>query len=295
MMIQISLLAGRAGLRRPAVEAGLVPIGRTISMLGFVALLLTFFPSCGRRAELLDSAQTAWDVNDFSLAADRYEEFLKSNPHHEQTAMARFRVANVYYYNLKSYEKAIQHYIHLIEDFPKSPDVVSSRLRLAECYVALTKRREAINEYESLLDAPGGEIDARRIRLNIADLYYDINDLGQALAEYEKVTKDSAYDELNERAWLRIASIRFLRDEFEEALSAFKVVAEGAQDHAVRRQARLGVADCYARTFQYDLAVGTLEKTEPDPTLPDYLKQRIASIKDEQRQRNFSLTQTTRP
>jgi hypothetical protein len=61
------------------------------------------------------------------------------------------------------------------------------------------------------------------------------------------------------------------------------------------RQARLGVADCYARTFQYDLAVKTLEQTEPDAKVPDYLKNRISAIREEQRQRNFSLTQTTRP
>ncbi len=261
-------------------------------MIGVVALILVF-PGCGRRGELLDRAQAAWDTSDFPGAAERYEEFLKSNPHHDQSAMVRFRVANIYYHNLKSHEKAIQHYIHLIEDFPKSPDVLQARLRLAECYVALRKGREAINEYEGLLNADG--VDRRRINLNIAELYYEIDDLGQALAEYEKVTKDAVYDELGERAWLRIAGIRFLRDEFEDALSAYKVVAEGAQDPAVRRQARLGVVDCYARTFQYELAVRTLEQTEPDPTLPDYLKQRIASIRDEQRQRNFSLTQTARP
>lgn len=266
-----------------------------LSRLLLLALLLTMSAGCSRKGELLESAQASWDGGDFVRAVEQYEEFLRDNPHHGRAPEARLRVASIYYYNLKSYEKAIQHYIHLIEDFPKSPDVGSARIRLAECYVALGKRQEAINEYEALLNAPGGEVDRRRVRLGIADLYYELNDLGQALAEYEKVSTVAAYDQLSERALLRIAGIRFLRDEFTEALAAYDQIARNSNDRTVIRQARLGVADCYTRTFNYDLAVKTLEQTEPEPSSPEDLKHRIAAIREEQRLRNFSLTQTTRP
>jgi tetratricopeptide (TPR) repeat protein len=264
-------------------------------VLQAVIIAVLGFTGCSRKGELLDRAQTSWDKGDFAGAAEKYEEFLKNNPHHEQAADARLRVANTYYYNLKSYEKAIPHYIRLIEDFPKSPDASAARQRLAECYVELGKRQEAINEYEGLLSTSGDEVDRRRIRLNIADLYYDLNDLGQALAEYEKVRDPATYDQLTERALLRVAGIRVLRDEFEEALAAYSEVVKNSKDRAMIRQARLGVADCYARTFEYDQAVRTLEQTEPETTSPDDLKHRIAAIREEQRQRNFSMTQTNRP
>ncbi len=281
--------------RRALIESSRRVICRTALLVAVVTLVSIFSSACGGRGEVLDRAQAAWDTGDFVSAVAKYEEFLRNSPHDDQGAVARFRVANIYYYNLKAYEKAIQHYIHLLEDFPKSGDVEASRLRLAECYVALGKRQEAINEYEGLLNAPNDAVDRRRIRLNIGELYYDLNDLGQALAEYEKVTADAPYDQLSERAWLRIAGIRFLRDEFEEGLSAYDVVGGNAKDQAVRRQARLGMADCYARTFQYDLAIKVLEQTEPDLSVPEYLQQRIAAIREEQRQRNFSLAQTARP
>lgn len=264
----------------------------------FLALLFSLvgiLSACGRRGELLDRAQAAWDAKDYTGAAARYEEFLKDNPVHDQSAQVRFKVANVYHYNLKDHERAIQHYIHLVEDFPKSPDVNASRMRLAECYVALNKGQEAINEYESLLNVGAEGLDRRRIRLNIAELYYDLNDLGQALAEYEKVTRDAPYDELSERAWLRIAGVRFLRDEFVEALAAYQAVVGGAREAGVKRQAQLGVADCYERTFQYEAAVRVLEQTEADSKLPGYIPRRIAAIREQQRQRNFSLSQTARP
>lgn len=259
--------------------------------LPILLVILLGLAGCARRGELLDQAQAAWDGGDYQTAALRYEEFLKENPHHDQTAAARFRLGNIYYYNLKQYERAIQQYIHLLEDFPGSSDFVASRQRLAECYTALGKQREAINEYESLLrGTPGasGAVDGRRLRLNIADLYYELNDLGQALAEYEKVTVGGEYDSLAERSWLRIAGIRFLRDEFDEALAAYRKVADNASEPGVSRDARYGIADCFERTFEYDQAVKILESTEPDPKNPEYIQRRVAALREQQRQRNFS-------
>lgn len=257
------------------------------ALLGVVLVVLGLL-GCGKRGELLDQAQAAWDGGDYQAAVFSYEEFLKDNPHHEQAAAARFRLGNIYYYNLKQYERAIQQYIHVLEDFPNSTDIVASRGRLAECYTALGKQREAINEFESLLRTAGGAVDGRRIRLNIADLYYDLNDFGQSLAEYEKVIEDGRYDSLAERSWLRIAGIRLLRDEFEEALVAYRTVAQGAGESGVRRVAQLGMADCYERTFEYELAVQVLEQTEPDPNNPEYIRRRVTAIREQQRQRNFS-------
>jgi tetratricopeptide (TPR) repeat protein len=250
--------------------------------------LLLAFSACSRRA-LLDQAQAAWDGGDYATAADRYEQFLKDDPQSDKAAFARFRVATIYHRDLKQYDRAIQHYIHVIEDFPKSSDVFRARINLAECYAATDKRREAISEYENVLPFTSDEKEKRRVRLNIADLYYEMNDLGQAVAEYQKVTANAAYDELSERAYLRIGGVRFLRDEFEDAIPAYEAVAQNTKDTTLRRVARFNMADCFERLSQYDLAVKTLEEPEADPKSPDYIKQRIATIRDQQRQRNLTV------
>jgi tetratricopeptide (TPR) repeat protein len=126
------------------------------------------------------------------------------------------------------------------------------------------------------------------MRLNIADMYFDLNDRGQALAEYQKVIVGATYDNLTERAYLRIGGIRLLRDEYEDAIQAYQTVASNTKDPMVRRAARFTLADCYVRTLQYDLAIRTLEQTEPDPKSPSYIQKRIASIREQRRQRNLS-------
>ena len=247
---------------------------------------LIFSPACRPKGALLDQAQAAWDRTDFPAAAARYEDFLREEPHHEQAANAHFKVAHIYYLNLRQYDKATEHYIQLIEEFPKCPQLYEARQQLAECYAAMDKRREAISEYENLLTAFPSTPDRRRIRLNIADLYYK-QDLSQALVEYQKVVKDTPYDELSERAYLRIGGIRFLRDEFEAAIPAYQLVDQNTRDAAIRRQARYGLADCYERTFDFEAAVKVLEQTERDPKAPDYIPKRIAGIRERQRQRKL--------
>ncbi len=256
-------------------------------LLPFALCLLIFFSSCSRRA-LLDQAQTAWDSSNYAAAAERYEEFLRENPQSDKAGFARLRVATICQRDLKQYDRAIQHYIHFIEEFPKSADIVQARMQLAACYALTGKQREAIGEYEGVLPKMTDEKERRRVRLEIADLYFELNDRGQALAEYQKVITGAAYDELAERAYLRIGGIRLLRDEYEEAIPAYQTVALNTSDQMIRRAARFGMADCYERTFQYDQAVQTLEQTEPDPKSPDYIQQRIATIRDQQRQRNLS-------
>lgn len=259
--------------------------------LSLLACLLLLFSSVGcrkRGAALLEQAQQAWDSNDYATAAARYEDFLRDNPRDPQAAQARFKVANVYLYNLKQQELAIQHYIHLIEDFPKSPELLQARQRLAESYAAAKKPREAIMEYENLLLNAPDFADKRRIRLNVADLYYDLNELGQALAEYQKVIANASYDELTERAQMRVGGIHLIRDEYEDAIAAYQILAQHTQDPGLRRLARYGLIDCYERTYKYDEAVKLLEGTDPDPKTPDYIKQRIASIRELERQRNLT-------
>jgi tetratricopeptide (TPR) repeat protein len=247
---------------------------------------------CAVRSGPLEKAQAAWDQGDYVQAANIYEQFIKDRGSESSkepvVVSARFRLANIYFYNLKQYDRALQHYIAIVEDAPGSQEVTDSRERIAECYVGLGKLKEAISEYEEISNRDRAGTNSRRIRVSIADLYYDLNDLGQALAEYEKVVVKSAYDELAERAWLRIAGIHFLRDEFGDALIAYRTVAEKTTVAETRKQARFGMADCLERTFEYDLAVKVLEETETDSKTREYVAKRVAAIRQHQRERDFS-------
>jgi tetratricopeptide (TPR) repeat protein len=267
-----------------------------LRLLGIAALicLIVSLAACRKGGTaLLEQGQIAWDNSDFEGAAKRYEDYLKEDNRSAQAEMARFKLANLYLYNLKKYDLAIQHYIHLLEDFPKFSETLVARERLAESYKGAKDNRTAIQELENLLIAAPDYPEKRRIRLLIADLYFDLNEFGQALAEYDKVTADSAFDELAQRAYLRKAGIHVIRDEFEAALQAYQRVATQTGDSSIRRTARYGMADCYERTFKFDDAVKVLQETETDLKTPDYLPRRIAAVREQQRQRQIAAPNGT--
>ena len=257
-----------------------------------LCLFLLFQLSCRSRDALLTQAQTAWDNKDYAAATISYEQFLKDSQPSDQTAEIHFKAANIYYLNLKQYDHAAEHYIRLIEDYPKFPSIEQSHQRLAECYAEMKKIREAIGEYEKLLIAFPDTENKRKIRMAIADLYYE-NDKSQALVEYQKVVKDVAYDALSEKAYLKIGGVRILRNEFEAAQSAFRAVIENTTDAMIRRQTRDRLADCLENTSKHEEAIQILEQTEADPKDPNYLKTRIAGIRERQKTRKLVQLEPT--
>ena len=262
------------------------PSSSPFCLLIFAFCLLLLMMACRSRGNLLGQAQTAWDQGKYDEAVKYYEEFLKEPPSPEQAASAHFEAAKIYYLNLKQYDRAAEHYIRIVEDFPQFSQREQAFLQLAGCFELLKKPREAISEYESLLQAFPDTPERRKIRLAIADLYYGY-DQSQALVEYQKVAKDAPYDELSEKAYLRIGGVRFLRNEFQEAIPAYQTVVESTKDASIRRQARDRLADCYENRADYDMAIKILEQTEPDPKEPDFLQKRIAGIRERQRTRKL--------
>lgn len=281
--------------RKLKVESaqGLVSTRHSLVLFIFPVLLFTLVFSlllcsgaCRTRRNLLSQAQTAWEQGNYEAAATYYEELLKEPPSPEQAATAHFEAARIYYLNLKQYDRAVEHYIRIVEDFPQFPQREQAFLQLAGCFELLKKPREAISEYESLLQAFPNTPDRRKVRLAIADLYYSY-DQSQSLLEYQKVVKDVPYDELSEKAYLKIGGVRLLRDEFHEALPAYQIVDQNTKDPNIKRQARDRLADCYENLAEYDTAVKILEQTEPDPKDPGMLQKRITGIRERQKTRKL--------
>ncbi len=286
---------GKSGIRKAALlylkKRKCRPPVATVCLLPFAFCLLIFLPSCWSRANLVSQAQTAWDQGNYEAAVHYYEEFLKEPPAPEQAATAHFEAAKIYYLNLKQYDRAAEHYIRIVEDFPQFPHREQAFLQLADCFELLKKPREAIGEYESLLQAFPETPERRKVRLAIADLYYGY-DQSQSLVEYQKVVKDAPYDEPSEKAYLRIGGVRFLRNEFQEAIPAYQTVVQNTKDANLRRQAQDRLADCYENLADYDLAVKILEQTEPDPKEPGFLQKRIAGIRERQKTRKLIQPET---
>ena len=90
-------------------------------------------------------------------------------PSSEKAPEARFQLANIYYFKLRRYDQARDHYNAFLEQNPSHSNSQLARERLAEVLGEMGRSYEAIAEYENL--TPRDSSERRRIRLRIADLY----------------------------------------------------------------------------------------------------------------------------
>src|SRR5262249_26378327 len=154
------------------------------------------------RTSARERAREAWTGQDYAAAAAAYEEYLSGDPEGPEAEEAAFMLADIYFHNLKQYDRARDHYTAFLEKYPGSEHHYEARQRLAEVQVELKDLRAAIAEYERLLEEFPETPDRRKIRATIADLYFQGNDFDQAEVEYNRVVADAPYDEVTEQALL---------------------------------------------------------------------------------------------
>ena len=246
------------------------------------ASLVTFAVSCKRNTgQSLKRASEAWDSGDYKLAAEEYEQYLERNPTGEQSLDARFKLSNIYYFNLHRYDQARAHYSEFLSQDSSNANAHLARERLAEVLNELGRSYEAIAEYENL--SPQDATERRRIRLRIADIYFDQKNYSQALTEYEKVIESSDYDELSEQAYMREASIYNSRGQYQLSLAAYQKLASESADPEVQVRANYGLVDCFAGLYQFDEAIKTLRSMK-DEREQSHIAQRIAELEARKRE-----------
>lgn len=247
-----------------------------------IALLFAFAVSCKRGTEnTLQQASDAWDSGDYKLAAEEYEQFIERNPSGEQSLDARFKLANIYYFNLHRYEQARAHYAALLNQDSSNSNAHLARERLAEVLGELGRSYEAVAEYENL--SPRDANERRRIRLRIADLYFDQKNFSQALTEYDKVIESAEYDDLSEQAYLRESSIYNSRSQYQLSLAVYQKLASESSDPEVQMRATYGLVDCYAGLYQFDEAIKTLRSIK-DEREREHIMQRITELDTQKRE-----------
>lgn len=248
-----------------------------------IATFLFAVTGCSRSGkESLSRAAEAWDSEDYESAAEEYERYLQVEATGEESVGARFKLANIYYLNLRRYDQARAHYQEMLAQDPSHSDSSVARERLAESLAELGRSYEAIAEYENI--NPPDENERRRIRLRIADLYSEQRNYNQALTEYERVIEGAGYDELTEQSYSRQATIYHVaRSQFQEALPIYQLLATQSGDPKTVRRAIYGIADCYAGLFQFDEAVKTLRQIT-DQSEQSYISHRIEELEQQKRE-----------
>ena len=262
-------------LRTGAVRADRIHNALVLPLLAILLLAA----ACGTHAmSERDLGREAWLDGEYEAAAAAYENYLADHASEPEAEEARFMLAGTYHHNLKQYDRARDHYIVFLDQYPSSPHAYEARQQLAEVYVELGSSRDAIAQFERLLQEHPETPDARKVRSTVADLYFAEHDFNQAELEYARVVERAPYDELTEQALLRLASIyHLMRQEGERAVPLYERIAEATSDPAVKRTALHGLSQVYADLFRFDEAIATLRRID-DPAEAEYVAERAAEL-----------------
>lgn len=230
--------------------------------------------ACGVTTSARERARKAWEDENFAGAATAFEEYLTDAPPGPDREDALLRLADIYYHNLKQFERARDLYAQFLGEYPASTFAFDARERLAEVNIELKNPLEAIAQYERLLEDFPNAGDHRKIRATIADLYFKQDQFSQSEVEYQRVVESDAYDEITEQALLRLATIAHLvHKEDVQAIALYERVVVGTQDLAVRRSTLYAISQSYADLFRFDEAIATLDRID-DPNEAAYVAER---------------------
>jgi len=259
----------------------------------FVCFLLLFAGCRSNSRSPVEVAEDAWSAGDCQKAAHEYESYLQKNPKSWGTDKVHFALGNVYCLckqpAQRDPEKGQEQYRLAAEQTSDSALAVTARQRVAEIFVDMNRKSDAIAEYENLLQRYPDTKEKRSIRLAIANLYNDLNNYSQAETEYDKVTTAVSYDLLSEAAYLRVSNIDLLRERYDRAIPVLEKIIANSTDAHIQAQARFSLSEIYVKQFQYDKALDQLKQIKnPSPAEAEFIKKRTDQI-ERDRQKHTSV------
>jgi len=188
--------------------------------------------------DVLAYANMLFSRDQFGLAAQQYQVFIRENPESPNLQVAWFRLGECYL-EVDQVEDARTSFDYLIENFQKGPFVGSAAYRLAVLEFNQQNYRNAVGYFQVARDElsePKAKLQARFYRARCLQLTQQPE---EALAAFEAVL-DAAPPEENpfhERCLLESARLAYDLGKTQEALDRFTELAESAESKEYREEA----------------------------------------------------------
>jgi len=184
----------------------------------------------------LDFARKLYDDGLYLLAADQYEDFIRSYPEHPLVSRARFMVAESHLYQ-GDIETAEEGYGEFLRQHPDDSLVPEAWFRLGGCLLQMGRHQEAVAAYEkSLQISPQGE-RAPEALFGLARALREDGQLVEALEKLEVFNRQYPQDPNIHSVQLARGEILVELGRLNQAAIAFQSAGRTAQTAAERSRA----------------------------------------------------------
>lgn len=233
--------------------------GAAVSLMLATLLLIPACNSDSRR--LLEQAETRWREGHYDEALQLNTLLYKREREGRYGPQALLNIGNIYYLNLRQLREAIANYNKLVQEYPGRPEEYKARQQLAEIYAnEVGDLNQAIAEYDRLLDWPGLE-NRREIEFLRANTFFRREDYAGALRELRRIEEQGVTGHLADQVYLKIGNIYQIQNRYEDALGMFQKVSESPCLEC-RRRAILHLMETYESVMDFDRAIEAIRKLD---------------------------------
>ncbi len=229
----------------------------------------------------LSQAEKFKEQGRYRSALESYLFFARAHPDHKKVPYALLEAGRIYLFNLHEPHKAFGVLKQLVANFPKSNYTISAQKLIADIAKNhLGDYRQAIVEYQRLIDIDVNSPHNAEYQLQIAKCYSELGDYKQAFVEYQALLKNYPSSKFVKDALYGIASSLYIQGRYEEAMDYYKKLLKSDIDKKTAVQVRFGLASCYEEMDEYDKALEEYRAIEKDYPTPAVVRIRINKIEE---------------
>ena len=243
------------------------------------AVLLFTFGHSYRTRKTFAAAESSWEEGDYLRAIELYQSIVDEAPENPLAAEAQFRIGSTYYLFLQRERDAVQTFRDLIKADAASTWSIRAQGLLGEIYERkLGDCRQAIVEYQRLINLTSGSEEGDRAQLAMARCYFKLGDFDQAREEYEIHLERYPDSPRQDRALAGVANAHYVVRSFPAAIRYYRRVIDVSADPLLRAEAGFRIASCLEESGDLRGAVKEFEtilETYPNPEL---VEQRLSRL-----------------
>jgi len=266
-----------------------------------VALILTVWSvwSSAERVpkRYLEAAEQKWRTDDYLGAVREYEKISEEYPRSKFIPEAVFWSGVLYYLYLDDPQKAVdafQKTIRLTAATPKNSHALSARRYLAEVYEKkYGKLREAISEFEKVMELSDDPDQVLESQYKIGELYLAQGNIEQARTEWDLLIKRDPKSRWAPAALYRQGSSYFIEGKCKEAVGFYQRLIADYSDSDMSPFAKFRTANCLEEGNQIEAALQLYRQLEGRYPNKELLEAKIKQL--EQRLPKNGETMTEEP
>jgi len=211
-----------------------------------ICVLVVSACTSSRIDRALKSADALRGAQNFDAALSAYQSIIKKFPGKPKLSKVYLHLGDLYFYNLKENDHAVDTYNVVLQKWPLSSDAALAMQHLAELYGQESRYDRVIEMYSDLLKYFPENPDRYSFMHEIAAMYLKMNNFIQARLELQPLLNDKDVPaDIQAQSWYDMGETYFLEGNESQAITYYKKVIELFPKSTLVPMAKLQMAQCY--------------------------------------------------